>query len=66
MYQEFFAGSDLLTFPLVALGIFFIVFVVVVARVIWGFHRRTRLDHLANLPLESDSPPRAGFAGRES
>ena len=65
MYQEFFAGSDLLAFPLAALGIFFTVFVVVVARVVWGLHRRNRLDHLANLPLEPDSPPRAGLAGRE-
>jgi hypothetical protein len=66
MYQEFFAGSDLLAFPLVALGIFFTVFLVVLARVAWGLHRRTRLDHMANLPLEPDSPPRpAGLAGRE-
>lgn len=68
MFQDHLAGGhDLLVFPLVALAIFFTVFVVVVARVAWGLHRKTPMDHVAHLPLEPDSPPRAaGVAGRES
>ena len=54
MYREFFAQSDLLMWPLIALGIFFTTYMVVLIRTAIGFHKRQRLDHLADLPLESD------------
>jgi hypothetical protein len=58
MFQEFFAASDLLHWPLVALGIFFVTFVFVLLHVALGL-RGERADRLASLPLEPDD------AGRE-
>jgi hypothetical protein len=61
MFHDFFAGSDLLHWPLVALGIFFTVFVAVVIRVLVGFRKGSRMDHVASLPLEDDAPPPARY-----
>lgn len=61
MFAEYFAQkSDLMVWPLVALAIFFIAFLIVLVRVAAGFRKRTRMDHVARLPLEPDAPPPPG------
>ena len=57
MFSDWFAQSDLLVWPLVALGIFFIAFVAVLVRLAVGLRRGTRYDHVAALPLEEESSP---------
>ncbi|MEZ5065081.1 MAG: hypothetical protein R3B81_10125 [bacterium] len=57
MFQEFFHGSDLLMWPLVALGIFFALFVGAVVHAVFGLRGR-RLDHVSSLPLQSDDEGR--------
>ena len=65
MYKEFFAQSDLLMWPLLALGIFFTTYMVVLIRTAVGFHKKRRLDHLAHLPLEdSEVAVASGRNGR--
>jgi hypothetical protein len=59
MFQDYLAKSDLLIFPLVALGIFFVAFVVVIFREVAGLRRHERMDHVAGLPLEADASPEA-------
>ena len=54
MFTEFLASSDLLIWPLVALGVFFLTFVGVLVYVAFGM-RGPRLDRLASLPLDRDS-----------
>jgi len=57
MFAEYFAQkSDLMVWPLVALGIFLVVFLVVLVRVAAGFRKGATMDHVARLPLESDAP----------
>lgn len=55
MFADYFAGSDLLLWPIVALAIFFSVFVGVLVRIAVGLRKGARLDHVASLPLESES-----------
>jgi hypothetical protein len=54
MFASWFAESDLLAWPLVALAIFFVAFSVVLAREIRGLRRHERMDDVARLPLEAD------------
>ncbi len=54
MYQEFYARSDLLVWPLVGLLIFIAVFLGVLAFTFFGLHDRRKIDEIAALPLEPD------------
>jgi hypothetical protein len=47
---DYFARSPLLVFPVIALGLFMVVFVAVTARAL--LTRKSELAHMANLPLE--------------
>ena len=55
MFEQFYADSDLLTWPLVGLFIFVAAFVAVVLFVFIGMRNSRVVDHLAQLPLETDS-----------
>ncbi len=55
MYQEFFAKSDHLIWPLLGLVIFVSIFVGVLAYVFLGLRDRKKIDAIAALPLEIDS-----------
>ena len=54
MFQEDFAGSPLLGWPLVGLVIFVLAFVGVLVYALVGLRDRRRVDRLAALPLEGD------------
>ncbi len=55
MYQEFFAKSDHLIWPLLGLIIFVSIFIGVLAYVFLGLRDREKIDEIAALPLEMDS-----------
>ena len=55
MFQEFFAKSDLLAWPLVGLLIFVAIFAGVVAFVVFGLRDRSKLNEIASLPLADDT-----------
>ncbi|MFN2371230.1 MAG: CcoQ/FixQ family Cbb3-type cytochrome c oxidase assembly chaperone [Candidatus Krumholzibacteriia bacterium] len=55
MYQEFYARSGLLVWPLVGLILFLAVFIGVLAFTFFGLRDRRRIDEIAALPLEPDS-----------
>ena len=54
MFQEFYAGNDLLIWPLIGLLIFVSVFMGVLAFTFFGLRDRSKLDKIAALPLETD------------
>ena len=54
MYQEYFAGSDLLVWPLVGLVIFVLSFLGVMWYVLQGLADARKRDHIAALPLEDE------------
>jgi len=58
MFREFFQGGGLFILPLIAMGIFVAMFVVVVLRV-GQRSRRAEYDRMASLPLD-DAADRAG------
>ncbi len=47
---DYFARSPLLVFPVIALGVFMLVFVVATLRAF--LTRQSEISHMANLPLE--------------
>ncbi len=55
MFQEFYANSSHLIWPLLGLVIFVTIFIGVLAYVFFGLRDRDKIDELAALPLESDS-----------
>ncbi len=55
MYQDFFAKSDLLVWPLVGLLIFTSLFVGMLAYVFLGLRDRKKIDEIAALPLAPES-----------
>jgi len=55
MFQEFFAKSDLLVWPLVGLVIFVAIFLGVLAFVFFGLRDQDKIDEIAALPLEPDT-----------
>ena len=55
MFQQFYAGSDLLVWPLVGLGIFVLGFVAVLLYVGVVLRGSPLIDHLAALPLADDT-----------
>jgi len=56
MFQEFFSSRmDLLLGPKLAFGLFFLVFLLVLAWVFFGLRNDEELKRIAALPLEDDS-----------
>ncbi len=55
MFQEFFAKSDLLVWPLVGLIIFVAIFAGVMAFVLFGLRDQNKINEIAALPLEPDT-----------
>ena len=55
MLQSPFQGSEWLTLPLVTLVFFFVFFLGVLVRVIFGMRDRRRVDALATLPFTSET-----------
>ncbi|MCP4572169.1 MAG: hypothetical protein GY838_07415 [bacterium] len=54
MFQEFYAESSLLIWPLVGLLIFVAVFIGVLAFTFFGLRDKRKLEEIAALPLEPD------------
>ena len=63
MYQEFYANSEHLIWPLLGLVIFVSIFIGVLAYVFFGLRDRDKIDKIAALPLESDSGSDAAVPG---
>ena len=55
MFQDYFAQSDHLIWPLVGLVIFVLFFVGVLAYVFLGLRDKEKVDEIAALPLADDS-----------
>lgn len=55
MYQEFFAGSRFLDWPLVALGIFFVAFITAVVYAVVGQRDKVKVKELSLMPLDDES-----------
>ena len=55
MFQDYFANSDQLMWPLVGLIIFVIFFVGVLAYVFLGLRDKEKVDRMAALPFAEDS-----------
>lgn len=56
MYADFYAQNPLLFWPLVGLAIFVVSFAAVLLYVLIGLRDERKVEYLAALPLESDSP----------
>jgi len=52
MYQDYFAGSPFLIWPLVGLALFLVAFAAVLLYVVVGLRNRKAVDRLAGLPLD--------------
>jgi|GEM_PF-1076733 len=55
MYQEFYAKSDLLIWPLIGLLIFVSIFTGVLAYVFFGLRDKGKVNALASLPFEPET-----------
>jgi len=55
MFQDFFANSSHLIWPLMGLILFVAIFAGVLAFVFFGLRDKTKIDELAALPLEPDT-----------
>jgi len=55
MFQDYFAQSDHLIWPLIGLVIFVLLFVGVLAYVFLGLRDKEKVDEIAALPLVEDS-----------
>ncbi len=64
MFQEFYAKSDLLIWPLIGLIIFLAVFAGVLAFVFFGLRDKEKLDDIASLPLALDDKNDSQAEGR--
>jgi len=51
MFQDYFKDSEWLSLPLIALVFFFVFFVAVLARAVFGMRDRREVERLAALPL---------------
>jgi len=54
MYQEFYANSEHLIWPLLGLVIFVAIFAGVLAYVIFGLRDKDKIDKLAAMPLDDN------------
>ena len=57
MFQEFYARSEHLIWPLVGLIIFVVIFVGVLAFTFLGLRDRKKIDEIAAMPLDDTSTP---------
>lgn len=57
MFQEYFAGSNHLIWPLLGLLIFVVIFIGVLAYVFLGLRDKEELRDIAALPLAHDDAP---------
>ncbi|MFN8179340.1 MAG: hypothetical protein U0167_15525 [bacterium] len=55
MFADWLAGSDLLVWPLVGLGIFFVTFLGVLIHVLLGMRDAGPRSRVAALPLDDDA-----------
>jgi len=55
MYQEFFADSELLIWPLIGLVLFVLSFLGVLWYVVFGLGDARKRDHIAALPLDDEN-----------
>ena len=55
MFQDFFAKSDLLVWPVFGLLIFLMIFVGVLAYVFLGLRDKDKIDEMASLPFVPES-----------
>jgi hypothetical protein len=66
MYADWFRGSDLLIWPVVGLGIFFVTFVGVLIYVLLGMRDTSSRSRVASLPLDVDTGDEASRAEERS
>jgi cbb3-type cytochrome oxidase subunit 3 len=64
MFQEFFARSDMLVWPLIGLLIFLSVFAGVLAYTFFGLRDKNKLADIAAMPLEDDHESASPAEGR--
>jgi len=60
MFHDYFAGSDLLLWPLVGLLLFVISFAAILFHVTVNLRDRRAVEHLASLPLDAGDEILAG------
>ena len=65
MYQEFYSKSDLLVWPVLALLIFVMIFVGVLAYVFLGLRDKGKIDEMASLPFVPESEYETEVNGRD-
>lgn len=58
MFHEFFAGSRLLDWPLVALGIFLAAFLAAVVYAVVGLRSSAKVRELSRLPFDDEGESR--------
>jgi cbb3-type cytochrome oxidase subunit 3 len=66
MFQDFFARSEMLVWPLVGLLIFIAIFAGVLAYTFFGLRDRGKIDEIAALPLADDYENDGQAEGRAS
>jgi len=64
MFERFFAGSDLLSWPIAALIFFFVFFVAVFIRV-YSRKRKKLYEDMAQLPFDDRDPNEVASESRE-
>lgn len=64
MFQQFLGESRHLHLPVIALVLFFLIFVGVLVYLARGIARRKSFDHVASLPLDDDAPEGNGGSRR--
>ncbi|MEZ4386406.1 MAG: hypothetical protein R3D98_02275 [Candidatus Krumholzibacteriia bacterium] len=55
MFQQYFADSTLLVWPLIGLAVFVLSFIAVLIYVVFGLKDQAKRDHIAALPLDDDN-----------
>jgi hypothetical protein len=60
MFQDYFAGSDLLLWPLLGLLLFVASFAAILYHVATNLRDRRAVEHLASLPLDAGDETLAG------
>ncbi len=60
MFQEYFANSEYLIWPMVGLMIFVMLFLGVLAYVFFGLRDKDKVDEIAALPLADDTATDGG------
>ena len=55
MFQQYFADSTLLVWPLIGLAVFVLSFIAVLIYVVFGLRDADKRHHIASLPLDDDN-----------